>query len=85
MTRYELRTLFFKKTGMVSVLNYKEFKGFCLGVQACAIEQEAQRVPEDAIRLAKEMVDSHYPSHREYKVAAALLAAAPVQQSEEQK
>ena len=30
----------------------------------------------DALKLAHEMVESHYPSHREYKVAAALIALA---------
>lgn len=30
----------------------------------------------EALELAREALESHYPSHKEYKVAAALLALA---------
>lgn len=30
----------------------------------------------EALELAREAIESHYPNHREYKVAAALIALA---------
>lgn len=39
-------------------------------------EHLARQVPQEAIALAKDMVDGHYPNHREYIVANALLIAA---------